>query len=369
VIPTDPASLTSDPTKGRTPPEGCPTFTYELDDYNRYYLNQLYELLTEYGPIYQINIDGANPRPGTGQKYAYAAWYDMINTLQPEMVITVKGPDGRWVGNEGGVGRTTEWSVIPLPNSPGNYDWPDKSERDLGSRSKLRVGSHLWWYPAETNMSILYGWFWAPGKACRTAANLVDTYYQSVGRNGIWLLNLSPDSRGLIPDDQLANLRLSTQIINETFSKNLAHGGKFTADSSIQTNSPVLAFDGNLDTWWEAAPGTTSAELTLKLPAPVEFDVVSFQEAVDHRGQRIESFDIDVWDGTTWTTADTTEERTTVGFKRLMRLSSTVKSDQVRIHITQSRFEPTLAEVGLYKQAQLVEAPVISDRDEEGMVN
>jgi alpha-L-fucosidase len=261
-----------------------------------------------------------------------------------------------------------EWSVIPLPQSPETFIWPDMHGEDLGSRSKLTPGSHLWWYPAEVNLPILYGWFWAPKKACRTGLDLINTYYQSVGRNGIWLLNLSPDDRGLIPDDQLTNLRLMSRAIRETFAKNLALGGELTADSSNPGNSPSAALDGNLDTWWEAAPGKSTAALTLKLPAPVEFDVVSLQEAVDHRGQRVESFDVDAWDGLQWKLLETTEERTTIGFKRLMRLKTPVRTVRVRIRITGSRIEPTLAEVGLFKQAELINPPVISERDANGLV-
>ena len=83
--------------------------------------------------------------------------------------------------------------------------------KDLGSRSKLTPGSYLWWDPAQVNNPILYGWFWAAKKRVRTASDLIDIYYQSVGRNGNWLLNLSPDTRGLVPDDQLASLRLATE--------------------------------------------------------------------------------------------------------------------------------------------------------------
>jgi alpha-L-fucosidase len=126
-----------------------------------------------------------------------------------------------------------------------------------------------------------------------------------------------------------------------------------------------LALDGNLDTWWEAAPGQTTATLTLKLPKAVTFDVISLQEAVDHRGQRIESFSIDVWHGSKW---DEVDHQTTVGHKRLLRLNAPATTDQVRIRITGSRLEPTLAEAALFKQAELVQAPTISDRDANGSV-
>ncbi len=365
VIPTDPSSFKLVPSRGRKPAPGFKSYAYDVDDYNRYFLNELYELLTEYGSIREVWFDGANPDPSVHEAYDYAAWYDLIRKLQPQAIIFGKGPDARWVGNESGIGRTTEWSVIPLSTSPDTFNWPDMTANDLGSRSKLTPGSYLWWFPAEVNEPILYGWFWHPRKHVRTAADLIDIYYSSVGRNGNMLLNLSPDTRGLIPDNQLAHLRLMAQVVDETFAKNLAAGGKLTADTSNPLNSPSLALDGDLDTWWEAAQGQTTATLTLKLPRPVTFDVVSLQEAVDHRGQRIESFSVDVWDGSKWKTMD---EQTAVGHKRLLRWNSPVTTDQVRIRITGSRLEPALAEVGLFKQAEFVQAPIISERDANGSV-
>jgi alpha-L-fucosidase len=372
VIPTDPASFKSDPSKGRTPAAGFTNYTYVVDDYNRYFLNQLYELLTEYGPIQEVWFDGANPDRRVKETYNYAAWFDLIRHLQPGAIIFGKGPDGRWVGNEGGVGRTTEWSVIPLPTSPDKFIWPDMTAGNLGSRAKLTPGSFLWWYPAEVNVTILANgaWFWAPQKHPRHLAELVDIYYRAIGRNGNLILNLSPDTRGLIPDDQVEALSRMAQVVNDTFATDLAAGGKLAADNSNATNSPSLALDGNLDTWWEAAPGKTNGTLTLTLPKAVTFDVVSLQEAVDHRGQRIESFAIEAWNGSDWVAAEKTssDELSTVGHRRLIRLKSPVTTSQVRIRITASRLEPTLAEIGLFQQAVAGLPPTISGRDADGLV-
>ena len=370
MIPTDPASFKTDPAKWRIEPKGLKTFTYEVDDYNRYFLNQLYELLTEYGPINEVWFDGANPDPSVKQTYDYAAWYDLIRTLQPDAIIFGKGPDARWVGNEGGIGRTTEWSVIPIPNSPETFVWPDMTGRDLGSRAKLTAGSYLVWDPAEVNVPILNGWFWSPTKRPKTAAELVNIFYQGSGRNGNSLINLSPDNRGLIPDNQLSSLRLMSQVVSDTFAKNLAEGGTLTADTSDSAHGPSVAMDGNLDTWWEAAARHTFANLTLKLPAPVTFDIVSLQEAVDYRSQRIESFAIETWNGAEWIACPWVrgEETTTVGHKRLLRMSSPATTDRVRLHIISSRLEPTLAELGLFKKAELLSPPTIADRDAIGMV-
>src|SRR5665213_1103584 len=366
VIPTDPASFKSDPSKGRKPPPHFGKYSYVVDDYNRYFLNQLYELLTQYGPIEEVWFDGANPDPSVHETYNYNAWYDLIRHLQPKAVIMGKGPDVRWVGNEGGVGRTTEWNVIPLPMSPDSFRWPDMTAGNLGSRARLKAGSYLWWFPAEINVTILANgaWFWAPQKHPRSLSELVDIYYRSIGRNGNLILNLSPDNRGLIPDDELEALSKMSQIIKDTFATDLAAGGKLAADTFNKSHKPSRALDGNLDTWWEAAPGQTNGAVTLTLPKPVTFDVVSLQEAVDHRGQRIESFAIDAWNGTDWVAAEkiSSDEMTTVGHRRLIRLKSPVTSDQVRIRITGSRMEPTLAEIGLFKQSVAATSPTVSNR-------
>lgn len=372
VIPTDPSSFQAEPTRGRTPPPGFSSYTYVVDDYNRYFLNQLYELLTEYGPIHEVWFDGANPDPSVPQTYNYAAWYDLIRKLQPGAVIAVKGPDVRWVGNESGIGRTTEWSVIPLSAPPDKFHWPDMTEGDLGSRARLKPGSYLWWYPAEVNTTVLQHnqWFWAPHKQPRTVTQLVDIFYTSVGRNGNLLLNLSPDKRGLVPENQLEVLELTARVIRETFATNFACGAVVTADTSSPTNYAFLIQDGDLDTWWEAAPGRTNGVITLLLPGPVTFDVVSLQEAVAQRSQRIESFAIDIHDGIAWIQVEPIpgEELTTLGYRRLIRLKLPATTDRVRIRVTGARLEPTLAEIGLYRQSLAILPPTISDRDTNGVV-
>jgi alpha-L-fucosidase len=199
---------------------------------------------------------------------------------------------------------------------------------------------------------------------------LVDIFYSSIGRNGNLILNLSPDNRGLIPDDQVAALSQMAEIVRDTFARNLAAGAWVTADQSAPQRRASAVTDGSLDTWWEAAAGHTDGTLTLRLPKPATFDVVSLQEAVDHRGQRIESFAIETWDGGVWIPAQVVpnEALTTVGHRRLIRLRSPVTTDRVRVRITAARLEPTLAELGLYKQAVDLLPPAIADRAADGTV-
>jgi alpha-L-fucosidase len=371
TIPTDPASFRSDPSKGRAPAPGFKSFSYEVNDYNRYFLNQLYELLTQYGPVHEVWFDGANPDPSVPETYDYAAWYDLIRQLQPNAVIMGKGPDVRWVGTESGYGRGTEWSVIPLPTAPGRFSWPDM-HGDLGERARLKPGSHLWWYPAETNVTMLANgqWFWAADKRPRPVTQLVDIFYSSIGRNGNLILNLSPDHRGLVPDDQVGALAQMGEIVRATFATDLAAGARLSADHAAPGHGAASAHDGKLDSWWEAAPGRNDGTLTLRLARPARFDVVSLQEAVARRGQRIESFAIDTWNGKDWVPAAAiaSDSLTTVGHRRLIRLREPVSTERVRVRITGARFAPTLAELGLYLQSTDLLPPAIADRDADGAV-
>ena len=357
TIPTDPASFKTDPATGRASTEGFGSHTYQVNDYNRYFLNQLYELLTEYGPVHQIWFDGANPEPGISETHDYAKWYDLIRKLRPDIVIGIGGDDARWVGNEHGSARETEWSVIPKPMA-------DPTTSDLGGRSKLTIGSTLSWFPAEADVPILNGWFWSPSKTPKSVSSLLGIYYTSVGRNANLLLNLSPDSRGLIPDNQLSTLRPFGQIVRNTFATNHANGASVTAPTDSQRPAANL-LDADPDSFWESADATTTAELILDLPAARTFDVVSLQEPIASRGQRIEGFAVDSWDGSAWVAQAT---GTTVGYKRLLKLTGPLTTSRVRIRITACRLNPSLAEVGLFKEAVSIAAPTIANRDMQGEV-
>ena len=357
TIPTEPASFGSDPSIGRPTPDGRPTFVYEVDDYNRYFLNQLYELLTEYGEIAELWFDGANPKPGTNQTYDYAKWYEMIYALQPDVCL-FGGPDVRWVGNEAGYARESEWSVVPQP-----YSTPELA--DLGSRARLLAGKKLTWFPAEADTKILSGWFWKASHAVKSTGELLDIYHASVGRNANLLLNLSPDTRGLIPDNQIAPLLEAYSVIRQTYAVNLASGGTMTADSSLAGQPASNILDGDLDSWWEPEAGKTSPTLTLALPTAVTFDRVVLQEAIATRGQRIEAFAIDVWTGSAWREL---AKATTVGHKRILMVPPT-SAERVRIRILQSRLAPSLASFGLHKMATPLSAPIIGNRDATGRVS
>ncbi len=229
--------------------------------YNDYFINQLTELLTNYGKIEEVWFDGANGEGPNGKKlvYDFNRWYAHIRKLQPDAVIAVMGPDVRWVGTESGYGRETEWSVLPADamvqesiasNSQKQAGFAPMNlmEDDLGSRKKILQSKSLVWYPAETDVSIRPGWFYHPNEdtAVKSPAKLMDIYYSSVGRNGVLLLNIPPDKRGLIHENDAQNLREWKLLRDATFSNNLVNASRIKGDSKEKRN----AMDGNLRTAW-----------------------------------------------------------------------------------------------------------------------
>lgn len=326
-------------------------FTYTVDDYNRYFLNQLYELLTEYGPIDEVWFDGANPEPGTDQTYNETVWFDLVRELHPDSVIAVGGPDARWVGNEEGVARKSEWSPLPFSNEDPSlrHRGTNQVASDLGSREQLAQDpNYLAWYPAEADTSIRPGWFYHEEEddQVMSVEELIETYYKSVGRNANLLLNLPPDQRGRLHDTDVERVAEFGERISETFDTNLAQGasvsdsspgkdrGRFGADNAV---------DGDADTYWQPRPKSSTGELIFDLGEPKRFNCILLQECLDV-GQRIESFSLDVWDGASW---QETASGTTVGYKRLLR-TDTLEARKIRLRITRSRSAPTLASFGLY---------------------
>lgn len=326
------------------------SFKFRLDDYNEYFMNQLFELLTEYGPIHEVWFDGAHPKRKGGQTYTYSHWYELIRELAPEAVIFGKGPDVRWCGNEQGQTRGAEWNVIPLNVSPNEFDWPDMTDTDLASIDKLRemVGrdGYLHWYPAETNTSIRHGWFWRDEEQyVKTTEEIMDIWYRSVGGNTVFLLNVPPNCDGLFPQRDSKVLLQVGKIIRNTFDTNLAEGA--TAQASA-TNSPEFetdnALDGDIDTCWMSPPGTTESEITVTLNGNKTFNRVMFQEQIKDFGQRIAEFAVDAYIDGKW---QQIADGKTVGYKRICRTED-ITSNKVRIRILDSRECPTISNFGLY---------------------
>ena len=327
--------------------------------YNEFFCNQLRELLTNYGEITEVWFDGANGEGPNGKKqiYDWQAYYKVIRELQPNAVVFGMAPDVRWVGTESGYGRETEWNVIPIDLSKLNevaaasmknpldeiYQPKDLMGDDLGGREKILKANGLFWYPAETDVSIRPGWFYRTSEdsMVKSPEKLVDIYFSSAGRNSVLLLNVPPDKRGLISDSNIKSLTGMKKILDKTFKNNLA------ADAKVKSSGMKKAFQKYLldhNTYWTTGSTKTSAEIEFILSKSQAFDVALIQEEI-RVGQRIEKFHLEYWNGKKW---NKFVEGTTVGYKRLLRFEP-VRAKRVKLVIEQSRLNPTLANFGLFK--------------------
>jgi alpha-L-fucosidase len=328
--------------------------------YNEHFRNQLRELLTDYGEIGEVWFDGACGEGPNGkrQEYDWPSYYRVVRECQPRAVIFGMGPDLRWVGTETGHGRETEWSVVPMLIKKGpSYPHAslddlfipgDMTAEDLGSREKIAEARALAWYPAETDVSIRPGWFYHAGqdREVKTPEKLVDIYFNSVGRNGVLLLNVPPDKRGQIHENDIKNLMGMRHTLDRTFQINLAFTARVKASSEKSSYPARYMLDKDNGTYWTTPENIESAVLEFALPEKQTFDVVMLQENI-RVGQRIEEFTLEAWDGIAWRPL---ARGTTVGYKRLLRFPEAT-TDRVRLTILRSRTSPTLASFGLFKLA------------------
>lgn len=312
--------------------------------YNEFYKNQLAELLTNYGPIHEVWFDGACAEGPNGKKqvYDWAGYIEVIRKLQPDAVIfSDAGPDIRWVGNEKGFAGETNWSALRRDEfRPGT---PKHKQLTEGHED----GTH--WVPAECDVSIRPGWFYHRDQddKVKSLKQLVDIYYKSVGRNAVLLLNVPPDRRGLIHEDDAARLAELRAVIDETFKTNLAAGATASA-SNVRDNSPDYAaarvLDGNPRTYWATDDTVAQASLTVDLGQSRTFDRALVQEEI-RLGQRVGAFAIEAWDGRGWRRI---AAGTTIGHKRLLRFPA-VTASRVRLLIRDARANPAISEFGLFK--------------------
>lgn len=326
---------------------------YGSEAYNDFFVNQLTELLTQYGRVDEVWFDGANGEGPNGKKqvYDFERWYAHIRKLQPQAVIAVSGPDVRWVGTESGHGREEEWSVVPMGKKNEGNDGSqtkvdeapagDMRGQVLGSRSQLKDGDALKWYPAETDVSIRPGWFYHESEdmKVKTPEYLKEIYFHSVGRNGVLLLNIPPDKRGLITDYDIAALKAWKEKLNNIFEVNLLKGAKGVG--AVKKIKSLL--DGNDATHYSFSMKEKDNEIEMNLDGEKTFNVLMLQENI-RIGQRVEKFVLDYWTSGEWKTVT---EGTTIGYKRLLEFP-TITTTKVRLRILSARLQPALAEIGLY---------------------
>ena len=305
--------------------------------YNDFFIRQLTELLTNYGEVHEVWFDGANGEGPNGRKqvYDWEAFYKTIQRLQPKAVMAIMGDDVRWVGNEKGLGRETEWSATVL--TPGIYTRSEENNtrlgvfskaKDLGSRSMLAEATELFWYPSEVDVSIRPGWFYHAEEDTKVKSlkHLSDIYFQSVGYNSVLLLNIPPDRRGLIHEADVKRLKDFAAYRKRVFADNRVVKGRKE---------------------WNAVSGS---EKIYSLKSESEINVVMLQEDIA-KGQRVESFAIEVLTEQGWQEVG---QGTTVGYKRLLRFPA-VKASQLKVKINECRLSAHISQVGAFYATPLQE--------------
>jgi alpha-L-fucosidase len=332
---------------------------YGKPEYIAIYRAQLRELLTQYGPVFEVWHDGANG--GTGyyggarekrviDKSSYYDWpntWALIRQLQPEAVIfSDVGPDVRWVGNEKGIAGETCWETYdPVgerggPAAPGDVN---AKQSPIGTRNGKR------WLPPECDVSIRPGWFWhvEENAKVKSAVDLMDLYYKSVGRGASFLLNVPPDRRGQFNDADLESLRQFGRLRKSTFAKNLARGAKVSGSNTRGRSSKFDArnlIDESRDTYWATDDGVTEPDVTFAFPSPVTFNVIRIRENIRF-GQRVAAFTVESEQAGKW---DTLAAGTGIGNCRLIRLPREATATRVRLRITDCPVCPVLSEFALF---------------------
>lgn len=311
--------------------------TYGTPDYNDYFCNQLTELLTGYGEISEVWFDGAKGANAKAFEYDWQRYYKLIRELQPGANIAVCGPDIRWVGNEGGKTRKSEFSVVPAylrmaetvaeKSQQNAADAKDMQKRtstdeDLGSRELLKNCPELCWYPAEVDVSIRKGWFYSKktNLTVKSAKKLFNIYIRSVGNNCTLLLNVPPSDKGTIHMKDAMALRALGKKIREMYSKPVI----------VQKFGMLKETDGVLD---------------FAFNSEKKIRYIILKEDIRY-SQRVEAFDvylkktngkyIHVYSGTV------------IGSSKIVQLRG-VKCSGARVVVRQSRSTPVMKEIGFYE--------------------
>ena len=329
--------------------------------YDDYFVAQLTELLTGYGDIFAVWLDGACGEGPNGRKqhYDWERYYRVIRDLQPEACIHICGPDIRWCGNEAGDTREAEWSVVPRRTADtekvasASQQADDAAfrqrtiraqDRDLGSRAVLADEPDLIWYPAEVNTSIRPGWFWhaAEDDQVRPLDKLIDIYEKAVGGNATFLLNIPPTSEGLFHMRDVQRLRELGDYIRASYGDNLLAGASLTAEAAAEGHD-IECVRQDDDSCYIPAKEDGRAEIILRWQTPRCIRRVVLKEQI-LLSQRVEGYAIDAWLDGAWREV---ARGTVIGHKRIVVLGG-VLTDALRIRVLEARVAPTVKFIGVY---------------------
>lgn len=336
------------------------------EPYDEYYINQLRELLTDYGDIFCIWLDGAcgEGKNGKVQKYDWQSYFAVMRELQPNAVINICGPDVRWIGNEAGVCRDSEWSVVPSWLATSEYvsdnsqktDDPKFAKKhnsmtlDLGSRKAIADAKELIWYPAEVDTSIRPGWFYHESQDNRVKSvdKLYQIYMNSVCGNASLLLNIPPDKAGVIAKPDALALDALRRRIEREFPENVAETARVSATSEFSPDTEAQNVLSDGEAYWQCAADDENPELVLDFGKETEIDKLLLMEHI-RTGQQIEKFTVYAEKRGKWKKI---AKATIIGYKRVCCFKP-VRTSRIKISITDYRMKATLEKIEAYRAKQL----------------
>lgn len=345
---------------------------YGKPEYVTYFRNQLKELLTNYGDVFEMWFDGANGGDGyygganetrkinTLEYYNWDETYKLIYKIAPKTLVWGVGPsEARWIGNEEGRAGKTNWSLLRQKDElAGKVHYTEfMSGHEDGEK----------WVPGEADVSIRPGWFYhaVEDDKVRPLDEMVDIYYESVGRNATLLLNLPVDKRGLVHENDEERLKELVSTIKSDFKTDLLAGSNVKADN-VRGNSAEFAgkkvSDGNKNSYWATDDNVKSASIVFEFDKPTSINRILLQEYIK-LGQRVKAFNVEAKVDGKWITV---ANETTIGYKRILRIDR-VTASALKINITDSKASIVISNIQAYNAPTFVRMPEIQ-RDKNGNV-
>ena len=329
-----------------------PTFEYAATDYGAYFLNTLYEILTEYGQVDEVWFDGSNGNTGKQEFYDYPAFYDLISKLQPGAVVAVGGRDVRWVGNESGVARQDEWAPVAINDAGdgGKISAVDGgSFEQVGSATALQAAAAsganaLHWWPTEADMKLTQGWFAHPTDTPKSPSTLLGHYLGTTGRNSVMLLNTPPTTAGSFAPASVAALDGFAAERRKAFTRDHALGVPVVVGGAGEASAALT--DGDTRSSW-LSPTADAGDVTIDLGTPKSVRRIALGEGVLEHGQVVEAFSIDAEVDGTWVEV---AKAGTIGVSRIVTLANAVTAQKFRVSIDEARAPYSLATLALYEQ-------------------
>lgn len=300
-------------------------------EYDDFFCGLLKELLTGYGDIFCVWLDAVCGQDENRiQNHNWGRYYSLIRELQPDAVIAFRGPDVRWSGNEKGVTRLNEWSVVPahlgVKDDGTDYEGGSKKsvklfDLDIGSRKAIKKETEFIWYPCEVSVPMRNHWFFDEDDkySIKTKDKLMKLYYNTVGNNSCLMLGLSPNKRGQLDDVDSQILTALGCDLRLYFGYNLLKDcKKVSASSELKGYEIDNIFSDDMSCCWRPADNDKAPEIVFDLPEGEFFDKITLSENITN-GQHIEEFDILFFD-TDKNKWKKLIEGETVGYKRIFTI-------------------------------------------------